>query len=198
VLSINAQVALAPEGTYRRLVAEPARVRWWHALARPALVLLVMAVALPVMAVRTITVQLVFVSAAAWSLVVLVQIAMALPTIAWAPGRTVSVPRALDLWFAGHLPYSAWILLLPVITSIRPDLPALNMMAITFAVPTVWTTFIITAFCRRVLGAMPAGARWRAALHQVVSIAVVVTLALWAAGGLASVTSYILRMLGRN
>lgn len=196
MLSVDARVAFAPEATYRQLVAQEAPSSGWRALGRPALVLLLIAVILPIMAVREITASLVLTSAAAWSVVVAIQIAIAVVVIASAPARKVGFGRALELWFAGHVPYSAWILLLPFVTSI-PGVQALDAMAVTVLVPIIWTTFIVTAFCRAVLGATPAGARKRAALQQTMALTTIVVLALWAAGGVDAVVSYTMRLLGR-
>ena len=196
MVSIDTRVALAPDATYRQLVAQGAPSSQWRALARSVLVLLVIAVIVPIMAVRQITASLVLTSAAAWSVVIAIQIAIAVVVIASAPARKVAFARAFELWFAGHVPYSAWILLLPFVTSI-PGVQALDAMAVTVLVPIIWTTFIVTAFCRAVLGATPAGARWRAALQQTMALTTLVTLALWAAGGVDAVVSYTMRLLGR-
>jgi len=197
MLSINARVALAPEDTYRQLVSEVTQPRWWQALARPALVLLALAVVVPIMAAGAVTASLVLTSAVAWSAVLLIQIAAALVTIGSAASRRVGLTRALDLWFAGHLPYTAWILLLPLITASHTIWP-LDAIAVTFIVPTVWTTFIATAYCRTVLGTTAGGARSRVAAHQVVTLTVTAALTLWAAGGIDAVASYLLRTLERS
>jgi hypothetical protein len=197
MLSIDARVALAPEDTYRQLVPEVTQPRWWQALARPALVLLALALVMSIMATHSVTASLLLTSAIAWSAVVLIQIAAALVTIGSAAGRRVGFARALDLWFAGHLPYSAWILLLPLITASHTISP-LDVIAVTFIVPTVWTTFIATAYCRVVLGATAGRARWRVAAHQLVTLTVTAALALWAAGGIAAVASYVVRTLERS
>ncbi|HXD72542.1 MAG TPA: hypothetical protein VN628_02345 [Vicinamibacterales bacterium] len=165
-------------------------------LARPAIVLLVIAVALPIMAVRTITAGLVFFSAVYASLFVAVQIATAFATIVSAPGRKMGAARAFDLWFAGHVPYTAWILMLPFITAI-PSAGPLDAMIVTLAVPALWSTFVMTAFCRNVLGDTPARARWRTAIHETVTLGALTAYGLWSAGGVDAVNSYVLRMAGR-
>ena len=205
MLSVDARIALAPETTYRQLIAHDAACRaeaGGHAseggrvVVKPALVLLVIAVMLPIMALHTITTRLVVTFAAAWSVVVAIQIVLAAALIASAPARAVSFGRAFDLWFAGHLPYNAWMLLLPITTSLAKG-HAIDALAVTFAGPVVWSAFIGSAFCRTVLGATSAGARRRTAVHIIVMLAVTLTLAVWAAGGVDAITSYMQRLPGR-
>src|SRR5262249_28091241 len=117
VFSTDARVAFAPDSTYRALIARTT-LPAWRALVRPALVLLVLAVSLPITAVHAITLDLVLRTALTFSVIVVVQLAIGAIVIASAPAPRVSFARALDLWFAGHLPYSLWILLLPVVTAI--------------------------------------------------------------------------------
>lgn len=191
MLSIDARVALAPETTYRALIARTT-LPGWRALARPALVLLVLAVGLPITAVHDITLDLVVRSAAAWSVIVLAQLAIGSAVIASAPRRHVSFSRALDLWFAGHLPYSVWILLLPFVTAVPFGSPH-ELIGISAIAPLVWTTFIVGAFCRVVLDVTPAGARRRVVLHLAMVSIVGSALVIWSAGGIAALSSYIVR-----
>ena len=191
--SIETEIALRPEPAYRRLVAE-SDVPAWHVLVRAAVVLIVIAVVLPIMAVRRITFGLVLTTAAAWSAIVVIQAVAGAIVIASAPRRPIAFTRALDLWFAGHAPYSVWLLLLPFLTGIPGATPH-DVMGITIVAPLVWTIFIVTAFCRVVLGTTPQGARWRAALHLALVAAAGVPLILWATGGYAALLSYVLRRL---
>jgi len=107
-------------------------------------VLIVIAVVVPILAARIVTVRLVLISAILASGCVLVQMAMALATIATAPGWTVGVSRAFDLWFAGHVPYTLWVLSLPIVMRI-PAGP-LDLFAVTLIVPAAWTSSVRT--CR--------------------------------------------------
>src|SRR5215813_11787651 len=111
MFSTDVQLAFSPSATYRRLIAQNRPTRWWRALARPALVLLLVAVVVPMMATDRITAGLVLTSGVAWSPVVAIQMAIAAAFV--APARGVGFWRAMDLWFAGHVPYSLWTLLLP-------------------------------------------------------------------------------------
>jgi hypothetical protein len=106
----------------------------------------------------------------------------------------VGFVSALDLWFAGHLPYSVWLLALPILNETPVATPH-EAMALSIVIPLVWTTFIVTAFCRVVLGLTPAAARWRAGFHLVLVLILGGTLVLWAAGGPVALLSYVLRRL---
>jgi Na+/phosphate symporter len=68
-------------------------------------------------------------------------------------------------------------------------------MGLSVVVPLVWTTSIVSAFCRVVLGLSPAAARRRVALHLVLVVCVGGAVVVWAAGGPAALLSYGLRRL---
>lgn len=194
MFSNDARVALAPETTYRALIAQTT-LPAWRALVRPALVLLVLAVSLPITAVHTITLDLVVRSAAVFSAIVVVQLAIGTIVIASAPARPVSFARAIDLWFTGHLPYNLWALLLPFVTAAHfgpADSPH-ELMAISIVAPFVWTAFIVGAFCRVVLDVPRDGARRRVVLHMAMVLVAGGALATWAAGGVGALSSYMLR-----
>ena len=175
VLSTEAQIAFAPDKTYRTLVADNERVGVWRMLRRPLIVLVVIATAVPIMAVQRITLALFAWSIASFGFVV------ADSDGGWrgnhrvcavAPGQSA---RALDLWFAGHVPYSLWLLAVAAAFAATPwaSLDGLVALAV---IPAVWTAVIVAAFCRHVLGTSRAGARWRAAAHFVVTWAIALEL----------------------
>jgi hypothetical protein len=175
------RVALAPTATYDRLLAnEP--VRGWRILRRPAWVLLVIAMMVPIAAVQRVTIGLVATAALSWSFVLLIQTLVAIALIASAPQRRVDVPTALDLWFAGYLPYSLWTLvaLAWLTTSYAASIEVVIASAI---VPAIWTMFLVSAFCRTVLLTTSAGARWRTAAHFVAIWGVTLSYIAWVAGG---------------
>ena len=186
VLSSELRVALAPVLTYQRLLSagnDPTTVgHYVRALRRPALVILVIAVMAPIMAVQRVTLELVATAAVSWSFVVVLQAFVAIALIANAPSRKLSVPQALDLWFAGHVPYSLWILVAFATMAIAPS-GSLRILVITAIVPAIWTAFIVAAFCRTVLGATATAARWRVAAHFVSIWAITLSYIAWAAGG---------------
>ena len=187
------QLALEPEVTYRRLVAEAAGPSWRRVAARLVLVALTFAVIVPIMATHAVTIGLVLVSAAAWCFVPLVQAAMAFVAIAPARGRSVNLARAFELWFAGHLPYTAWLLLLPIVVRISQRLH-FDLVIATLAGAIIWASIVEAAYCRVVLNASPSAARVRVTAHQALMLTLVGAGVLWAAGGVAATFSSLARM----
>ena len=195
MFSTDVRLALAPSATYRELISQNIPVRWWRALARPALALLLIAVVVPMMVTNAITARLVLSSAIAWGLVVAIQLAIAAVLVAPARARDVGFWRALDLWFAGHVPYSLWILLLPLLTN-SLAVPPHDVMGLSFLAPLAWTSVITNAFFQTVLGMDASTARRRTTLHLVVVVIIVSVFGLWAAGGISATVGYLVRRLG--
>jgi hypothetical protein len=135
------------------------------------------------MAVQRVTLNLVTTAALSWSFVVAIQILVGVGVIASAPSRRIRMARAVDLWFAGHLPYSLWILLAFAGIANYAHARAAWLLAATAVIPAGWTTIIAAAFCRTVLGTTARGARWRAAAHVVGIWAIGLSYAVWSAGG---------------
>jgi hypothetical protein len=176
MLSDDVAVARAPSRAYAALVArtEPLsrrnavdafRETWWSAMRRPALVVLVIGVASAISATGRVTATLVLSTMLLWSFVVGVQLAIGLALVTTARSRRVTVPVAIDLLFAGHLPWSLWICLAAGWHA--ADWPWAIEVAIGAAlVALVWTVRILSAFTRVVLGAS-SGERWaRLLAHQ--------------------------------
>ncbi|HEY7190890.1 MAG TPA: hypothetical protein VH436_30270 [Vicinamibacterales bacterium] len=187
VLSSELQVALAPTASYQRFLSSsgsgPAEAgHYVRSLRRPAMVVLVIAVMSPIMAVQHVTVGLVATAALSWSFAVVLQSIVGLGIIASAPARRITVLAALDLWFAGHVPYSLWIMVGFAAITIMP-FRSLGVLIGSAIVPAIWTAFIVAAFCRTVLGTTASGARWRAAAHFVSIWAITSSYIAWAAGG---------------
>ena len=182
VFSSEVRVALAPDATYRRLLTGEVQVTWWRMLGRPAMVLLVIGTSVSIMAVQRVTLGLVATAALSWSFVVAIQGLVGAGMIASAPARRVGVLRALDLWFAGYLPYSLWMLTSFAWMGSSTSAP-LEILVCSAIAPAAWTALIVSAFCRTVLDTTPSGARRRAAAHQVIVWAIGLTYVAWSAGG---------------
>jgi hypothetical protein len=184
VLSPEVRIAFAPDKTYREVVAaDIEHVGGWRMLRRPLVVLLVIATAVPIMAVQRVTLALLAFSMGSFAFVVLIQIAVGAAIIASARSqRRVSMSRALDLWFAGHAPYSISLLVVAAVFGATPyaSLDALIAVAV---IPAAWTAVIVAAFCRQVLGTSGAGARWRAAAHFAATWVIAFELVALSAGG---------------
>lgn len=187
LLSSEVRVAVAPDSTYRVLVADNEPVSLWRMLRRPLVVLIVIATIVPIMAVQRITLGLFVSSTVSFGFVVLIQMVVGAAFIASARSRRAALPRALDLWFAGHIPYSLWLLTVAAAFSVAPW-GSLDLLVALAAIPAAWTAVIVAAFCRHVLGSSRAGARWRAAAHFIVMWAIALELVAVTAGGWFQIT----------
>jgi hypothetical protein len=76
------------------------------------------------------------------------------------------MPRCLELLFAGHLPWSLWTLVMVGLFTFTRLPIAPTAQVLSLLVPAVWTTIILSAFCRTALGCTPARARMLTAAHQ--------------------------------
>jgi hypothetical protein len=160
------RVALSPLDTYRELIAEPVRGSWLRALERPALVALIVGTAVTLSSARRVSLGLVLMGIVCWSFVPLVQCLIGLAVIGRARGDSMSVPRRLELLFAGHLPWSLSTLVMVGLYTFTRLPIGLAAQTLGLLVPAVWTTVILSAFCRTVLGCPPARAHVLTAAHQ--------------------------------
>lgn len=165
-LPLDLRLALAPADTYRQLTAAPVRGTWLRALERPALLAVIIGTAVTLGSARGVPFGLVVMGVICWSFVPLVQALIGLVVIGRARGRPVSVPRCLELLFAGHLPWSLWTLVMIGLFTFTPLPIGAAAQVLSLLVPAVWTTMIVFAFCRTALGCPPARAKVLTAVHQ--------------------------------
>lgn len=178
----DVRLAFAPQETYRQLLLVDADISGWRVLRRPAVTLLVIGVAVPIMAVQRITIGLFANAVLFWSFAVAIQVVIGVALIASAPRRRIAAGHALDLWFSAHLPYSLWLLLAAAWLATGSG-TAPEMLVFSAILPAGWTAVLVSSFCRVVLHASAAGARWRAAAHQVVVWIIGLSYIAWSAGG---------------
>ena len=160
------RLALSPTKTYRELIAEPERGTWLRALERLAFVAILIGTAVTLSSARRLPPGLVLMGIVCWSFVPITQWLIGLVVIGRAPGRRLSVPRCLELLFAAHLPWSLWMLVTIGIDTFTPVPIPLVIQVLSLLVPAVWTTIILSAFCRIVLGCTPARAHLLIVAHQ--------------------------------
>jgi len=160
------RLALSPTKTYRELIAEPERGTWLRALERLAFVAILIGTAVTLASARRLPPGLVLMGILCWSFVPITQWLIGLVVIGRAPGRPLSVPRCLELLFAGHLPWSLWMLVLIGFDTFTPVPIPQVIQVLSLLVPAVWTTIILSAFCRIVLGCTPARAHILLIAHQ--------------------------------
>jgi hypothetical protein len=164
MLSDDVAVALAPARSYARLAAESSGLPWWRALERPLLVLLVIGTGAAIAATGRVTVSLVLSTMLLWLWAVAVQAAAGAFVMA-SCRRRVAWPAAIDLLFAGHVPWSIWIVVVSAWHA--ADLPyGIVVLAAGAVVTIAWNAVILNAWAVAVLGASPSGARVRVLLHQ--------------------------------
>ena len=160
------RLALSPTKTYCELIAEPERGTWLRALERIAFVAILIGTAVTLSSARRLPPGLVLMGILCWSFVPITQWLIGLVVIGRAPGRRLSVPRCLELLFAAHLPWSLWMLVTIGIDTFTPVPIPLVIQVLSLLVPAVWTTIILSAFCRIVLGCTPARAHLLIVAHQ--------------------------------
>ena len=187
------RIAIAPGEAYRALVNEPTASN--RLFARLGLIWLTMAAIASAIVTGRITVPLLLGAALSWSFVLVLQVVIGTVVIQSAPARRVGFVRALDLWFASHLPYSLWLLLMSTWFYLVATFPPFAL-ALSVVVPAAWTVAISRAYCREVLGASARGARWRVALQQLLAWLCVAAYLAFASGGVTSLAVYLSRQLG--
>lgn len=168
------RLMVAPARTYAVLVRQPSPVGPIAALRRPLLAAIVLGVSIAMSATGRVTPALVLGTTVAWSFVVVLQIAIALAVIAGPARRTVGLPRALDLFFASHAPWSFFFLIAVVLP---PPVggSTLTLLALT-VIPIPLTVRAIAAYFREVLLLNRRRARLLTAVHQAITWTVFVLL----------------------
>ena len=190
VLSDDTRLAFAPAAAYAVLLTEPPVTLW----RRLGTILLVIAVSIPIMGVQRVTIGYVAVTAISWSFVLAIQLLIAAVLVMSVPSRRIGVWRALDLWFAGHLPYNLWLLVISAIVA-NLESASVEIVIVLALIPSLWTAGILSAFCRVVLGTSRRGARLRAALHFAVVWAIGLEYVALASGGWFQVAAAATRFL---
>ncbi len=165
-LPLDLRLALSPTETYRQLIVEPVRGTWLRALERIAFIAVLIGTAVTLSSARRLPPGLVLMGIVCWSFVPITQWLIGLVVIGRAPGRPLSVSRCLELLFAGHLPWSLWMLVFIGFDTFTPVPIPPVIQALSLLVPAVWTTIILSAFCRIVLGCTPARAHLLIVAHQ--------------------------------
>jgi hypothetical protein len=191
-LPLDLQLVLAPLGTYRRVMAEPVRSSWLRALERPALLAVIIGTAVTMASARRVSIGLVLMGILCWSFVPLIQFVIGAIVIGRVNGRPTTMPRSLELLFIAHLPWSLWVLVMLGLSAFTSLPLSLAVQVLSLVPPLVWTTMMVFAFCRTVLGCAPARARLFTAIHQVMTWTAFFTYVFLVSGFL----SRILRLVG--
>ena len=110
IASAELRLMSSPRQTYAALTSRRVRLAPPAALRRPLLVAIVIGVSMALAATRRVGPALVASTTLSWSYVVLLQLLIAVPLMARRARRTIGLPRAIDLYFAGHAPWSLFML----------------------------------------------------------------------------------------
>jgi hypothetical protein len=176
-------VAVAPAASYARMVAARRDGSWRDALDRPILYALLVGTCVAIAATGQVSLGLVASTTAAWCWVVVLQLFIALAMTRSSPARRkVSKARAFELWFAGHVPWTLWMLLLAPAIRAYPTLPVEEILFSMLA-PITWTFGIAAAFGKYVLGRSTATSWLLALIHQLAITGLVLSYVAWSAGG---------------
>lgn len=161
------RLIVAPAHTYARLARLPRQIGGLRALRRPLLAAVVLGTSIAIAATGHVTPRLVLSTTLSWAFVIVLQIAIALSVIAGPARRSIGVPRALDLWFASHAPWSLWLLAAAAVPAPlgRPLTPLLLLAM----VPLALTVRMIAAYFREVLHLDRRRAMTRTAVHQAIT-----------------------------
>ena len=158
---------ISPGETYARLARASARATLLTAIRRPLLVAIVLGVSVAKAATGHVTPALVASTILCWSFVIVLQAAIGLGLMAGAARRTVGSARSLDLYFAGHAPWSLWIL--AVAASPSPLGHPIWPFLIAAIVPLFLTARTTNAFFREVLEMDPRHAVMRTVAQQAIT-----------------------------
>jgi hypothetical protein len=178
-MSSELRLMLAPRETYARLSRVPSTIGPVQALRRPLVAAIVLGVSVAIAATGHVTPALVVSVTICWTLAIAIQSAIAIALIAGPARRTVGLPRAFDLFFASHAPWSLWFLAAAAWAPSPIGRP-LTPVLVAAVAPLVLTPRMIAAFFREVLEMDPREARGRTAIHQVITWLVFIVLAGWA------------------
>ena len=159
------RLLLAPRETYTALARRGREVGALGALRRPCLAAIVIGASIAVGATRHVTPALLVSVTACWLFVVMLQLAVGVAVIAGPARRTVGLPRAIDLFFASHVPWSLWLLLAAAWAPSPLGRPLMPLLC-SAAVPVLLTVRMVAAFFGGVLELDPREARLRTAIQQ--------------------------------
>lgn len=182
---------MAPRRTYEALLRQPAGDGSSGALKRVAFASLLIGTLVAICATGRVTLGLVASATACWMFVPAVQALAGAILVASAPRRGVGMARALDLFLAGHAPWSLWLLGITAWAALTgPPRPAAFSTALVAA---VWTMVIVHSFCQTVLRTGAWGALARTAAHQALIWGLALAFVVVNVGGWARVAGILAR-----
>lgn len=164
------RLMLRPGPEYSARVAASRGASWARALTVPGLLTLLFGIVTSVAATGRVVGSIIASQALCWSFVPALQFVAGSMLIASASGRPVTFPRAMELLFAAHGPWSLWLV---AMAAMQMAFPSQVAVLLTFIVPAVWTAVILSAFGREVLGLSATAARRRVLAHQLATLVLI-------------------------
>jgi hypothetical protein len=160
-------VMRAPRAAFALLKARQGRSTWLRALIRPAIVWIVLGASLTIAATGHIAAGSFLPTLRWWSVVPIGQVIVAFSLVRGQAAREIGVPRALDLFFTGHAPWSLWLIVSAAYAAFTmPTRSTLMPIVAAAIVALVWTEVILVAYCQEILRLAPRDALRRTLLHQ--------------------------------
>jgi hypothetical protein len=190
-----------PSATFGSAAGAAARVDWWTAWRRPIFVAFVLGCMVSLLTSGTLTLRLVASATSYWAAVPAIEVlAFAVVMAIGRHRRRVPLPAAIDLFFAGHGPWTLLLLGLGASLSFLP--PNLGWMLLlrlwvwaTLAI-LAWSAYIDFCFFRNGLGQSSPAAVRDVLLLRVLTWTAIVALFAWpsmSGDGVAETVSEILR-----
>ena len=173
-------VMLNPAAAYRLLVREPPGGGIWLVLKRPLLVAFVLGCTMSLITAASLTLRLVGSATIYWSFVPLVETG-ALAAVCWSERRIVSFPRAIDLFFTGHGPWTLWLIGLSAIWSFLLPVKAFSLTGAVWlygagTIVILWSAYIDFCFFRFVFGRNRTRAGRDLLLHRSISWSLIIAI----------------------
>jgi hypothetical protein len=170
-LSPELEIMRAPGRAYSRIAAERYNITGVAACYRPVVVAVTIGTATTISSTSHVSIGLVASVTACWAFLVAIQVIAGWVAMPSASRRELGPARALDRLFAGHAPWSLWLLAaagwsLAIPTSHRDT----RWLMASMCVPLVWNAAIVFAFFRNALGLPHDAAVRRTIAHQALTV----------------------------
>lgn len=172
VRSLDAWIMSSPSGAFHYLASQPAGEGLWLLVRRPLFLAAVLGCAVSLAASGTVTPRLAIPAATYWTFVPLVEV-LALAIVIWSRRRQTSLPAAIDIFFAGHAPWTLYVMGLAGVLAFVPPQRGWELMTTAgiagLVLAAVWSAWIDFHFFRWIFGATRAAAARDVAVCRVLT-----------------------------
>jgi hypothetical protein len=174
--STEASLILRPMAVYQRLAQQTASGGWWRGLRKPLFLALLLGGCLSLIVSGRLTARLIVGGAVAWSFIPVFEVA-AFAAVRRFANIGAPFSRDIDLFFAGHGPWSILLIAVAAVASFIPiqaatwaaSAPGAITLAAIASVVVVWSGYIDFCFYRAVLGKTEASAVRALLLQRVIA-----------------------------